>query len=309
MKNDAGLSKTTHREMPENTAGLLCYAGGWISGIIFLVLEQKSRFVRFHALQSIMIFGVLTLAGIVLEPIPYAGPGLGWTITALGFALWLILMLKAYSGEVFKMPWAGNLAEKLASESKYQTQDQPLSPLQPLKSPAAHSAGDDFRSRYYTFGRRAGRTVASSFAIAWSIALFIFFNFYSQYVAYYTQSNSGGASAWQMYTLITSDFNSWLPVVNTALALGVVGHVIMIVLDKYIVRQMAHIVLSVFGLAAVVTLLAIFPFNFDVIPNPDIAFAAQTGTTIALVLAAVGFGIGALVRFIQLIVNLAQGKY
>jgi len=309
MKNDAGLSKTTHREMPENTAALLCYVGGWISGIIFLVLEQKSRFVRFHALQSIMIFGVLTLAGIVLEPIPYAGPGLGWTLTALGFALWLILMLKAYSGEVFKMPWAGNLAEKLASESNYQTQVQPLSPLRPLSAPAAPSAGDAFRSRYYSFGRRAGRVVASSFAIAWSIALFIFFNFYGQYVAYYTQSNSGGASTWQMYTLINSDFNSWLPLVNTALALAVLGHIVMIVWDKYIVRQIAHIILSVFGLAAVVALLAIFPFNFNVIPNPDIAFAAQTGTTIALVLAAVGFGIGALVRFIQLIVNLAQGKY
>ncbi len=43
-----------------NVAGLLCYLGAWITGIIFLVIEQKSKFVRFHALQSIVTFGALT---------------------------------------------------------------------------------------------------------------------------------------------------------------------------------------------------------------------------------------------------------
>jgi hypothetical protein len=57
-----------------NTAGLLCYLGGWISGIIFLVIEQENKFVRFHALQSIVTFGVLTVAGALLGWIPYVGP-------------------------------------------------------------------------------------------------------------------------------------------------------------------------------------------------------------------------------------------
>ena len=46
-----------------NVAGLLCYLGGWITGIVFLVIEQKNKFVRFHALQSIVTFGALTIVG------------------------------------------------------------------------------------------------------------------------------------------------------------------------------------------------------------------------------------------------------
>ena len=48
-----------------NIAGLLCYLGGWITGIVFLVIEQKNKFVRFHALQSIVTFGALTVASAI----------------------------------------------------------------------------------------------------------------------------------------------------------------------------------------------------------------------------------------------------
>ena len=52
----------TSTGLASNVAGLLCYVGGWISGIVFLVIEKKSKFVKFHAWQSIMTFGVLTVA-------------------------------------------------------------------------------------------------------------------------------------------------------------------------------------------------------------------------------------------------------
>src|SRR4030042_4110137 len=55
-----------------NVAGLLCYVAGWITGIIFVVLEKKSTFVKFHAWQSIMTFGALTVAHLVLSTIPGA---------------------------------------------------------------------------------------------------------------------------------------------------------------------------------------------------------------------------------------------
>ena len=48
-------------DLEPNVAGLLCYVGGWISGVIFLLLEQKNKFVRFHAIQSIIVFGALRL--------------------------------------------------------------------------------------------------------------------------------------------------------------------------------------------------------------------------------------------------------
>jgi hypothetical protein len=218
------------------------------------------------------------------------------------------LIIKASSGEVFKLPWAGNLAEKLAADSTLQSGASPT-PGQAPFSPVAPSRGEIFRTRYYSFGHRAGRVTASAFAIAWSIALFIFFNFYHQYIAYYTRSDSSGGPHWQMQTLVTSDFNSWLPILNITLALTILGHLLMIVFDKYIVRQIARIILAVFGLATVITLLAIFPFNFDIIPNADASFWAPTGMTVLLLVIAVGLGIGALVRFITLMVHLAEGKY
>lgn len=98
-----------------NVAGLLCYVGWWVSGLVFILIEKESKFVRFHAIQSIYVFGVITIAMIVLGWIPRIGDVLFWLIWVLGVALWIILMIKAYQGTMFKLPWAGDLAEKRVS--------------------------------------------------------------------------------------------------------------------------------------------------------------------------------------------------
>ena len=100
--------------LDENIAGLLCYVLGWVSGLVFVLLEQKSKFVRFHAVQSIYVFGVLTIAVIILGWIPLIGQVLSWLISVLGLILWIVLMVKAYQGAKYKLPWAGKLAEKRA---------------------------------------------------------------------------------------------------------------------------------------------------------------------------------------------------
>jgi len=100
-----------------NVAGLLCYVGGWISGIVFVVLEKKSQFVKFHAWQSIMTFGVLNVAYLILFWIPIIGWVLAWIISILSFVLWIILMVQAGTGKMWKLPWAGNWAEKQASKT------------------------------------------------------------------------------------------------------------------------------------------------------------------------------------------------
>lgn len=97
-----------------NVAGLLCYVGWWVSGLVFILIEKESKFVRFHAIQSIYVFGVLTIAMIVLRLIPVLGDVLAGLIWVLGVVLWIILMVKAYQGAMFKLPWAGDLAEKKA---------------------------------------------------------------------------------------------------------------------------------------------------------------------------------------------------
>jgi uncharacterized membrane protein len=104
----------TSTGLDENVAGLLCYVLGWISGLVFFLIEKENKFVRFHALQSIIVFGVLFLAGCIIGWIPIIGWVIKWLISVLALVLWIILMIKAYQGEKFKLPWAGNLAEKNA---------------------------------------------------------------------------------------------------------------------------------------------------------------------------------------------------
>jgi len=102
--------------MSANVAGLLCYVLGWITGIVFVVLEKKSTFVKFHAWQSIMTFGVLFVVSLILSWIPPIGWIFGTIIGVLSFILWIILIIQAGSGKMWKVPWAGDWAEKQANK-------------------------------------------------------------------------------------------------------------------------------------------------------------------------------------------------
>jgi uncharacterized membrane protein len=100
--------------LPENIAGLLCYLLGWVSGLIFYLLEKQSDFVKYHATQSVIVFGTLTLASIALGTVPFIGGLLAPLLSLLALALWIILMIKAFQHTRYKLPWAGDLAEKYA---------------------------------------------------------------------------------------------------------------------------------------------------------------------------------------------------
>ena len=102
----------TSTGLEANVAGLLCYVLGWISGLVFILIEKENKFVRFHAMQSIIVFGVLSVASIVLGWIPLLGWVISLLLSVLGLVLWIVLMVKAYQGEKYKLPWAGDLAEK-----------------------------------------------------------------------------------------------------------------------------------------------------------------------------------------------------
>lgn len=102
----------TSTGLQPNVAGLLCYILGWITGIIFLLLEKDNQFVRFHAIQSIVVFGAVTVVDIVLNFIPVVGWILEVIIGIVAFILWIVLMIKAYQGQRYKLPVAGDIAEQ-----------------------------------------------------------------------------------------------------------------------------------------------------------------------------------------------------
>jgi len=95
-----------------NIAALLSYLLGFVTGIIFYVLEKENKFVRFHAMQSMLVFGALFVLSIMLQFVIFILWPLVVILNIAGIALWVILMVKAYQGEYFKLPIAGDIAEK-----------------------------------------------------------------------------------------------------------------------------------------------------------------------------------------------------
>ena len=111
------MSEKTSTGIEENVASLLCYLLGWISGLIFLLIEKDNQMVRFHAMQSIVTFGGLNVIYILLM-ISVIGIPLMPIVGLIGLAAWLILMIKAFQGERYKFPITGDLAEKWVKDVK-----------------------------------------------------------------------------------------------------------------------------------------------------------------------------------------------
>ena len=101
-----------------NLGGLLSYALWWITGLVMVLLEKKNGFIRFHAVQSMVTFGAITILLVafgILDGLDVVGR-LFWALSIatwiLAAILWIVLMVKAYQGERYKLPIAGDIAEK-----------------------------------------------------------------------------------------------------------------------------------------------------------------------------------------------------
>jgi len=94
----------------ENIRGAMCYVLGFITGVVFLLLD-RSPFVRFHAVQSILTFSTITALEIILPLLP-GGVILSRVVLGLSFIIWAICIIKASRGEIFKLPVFGDIAEE-----------------------------------------------------------------------------------------------------------------------------------------------------------------------------------------------------
>jgi uncharacterized membrane protein len=95
--------------LDENVAGFFCYLFGFITGIVFLVVEKKSGFVKFHAMQSVITFLSLFVVSLIVAWIPIINL-LTPLIWVLGLILWLLLMIKALQGQWYSLPIVGKMA-------------------------------------------------------------------------------------------------------------------------------------------------------------------------------------------------------
>jgi uncharacterized membrane protein len=101
--------------LDENVAGFFCYLFGFITGIVFLVVEKKSGFVKFHAMQSTITFLGLFVVSIIIGAIPIINL-LSILIWILGLILWLLLMIKALQGQKYLLPIVGKMAEQKSNQ-------------------------------------------------------------------------------------------------------------------------------------------------------------------------------------------------
>jgi uncharacterized membrane protein len=121
------LTGATSTGVDPRLSALLCYLAWWVSGLVFLVIEQEHRAVRFHAAQSIVLFGGLSVLILLMAMaslgVLFISPAafqaiymLSWLLSLGAVALWLFVMLKVLRGESWRVPYAGDLAARLAGQ-------------------------------------------------------------------------------------------------------------------------------------------------------------------------------------------------
>jgi uncharacterized membrane protein len=97
--------------LDENIAAAIAYGFGFIGGIVFLIIEKENRYVRFHAMQSVMTFALVAVMFLVVVGLPLIGPPLA-TLFLLGVVvLWIVLIIKAISGQLYRLPYIGEWAD------------------------------------------------------------------------------------------------------------------------------------------------------------------------------------------------------
>ncbi len=119
------MTEPTSTGVDARLSSMLCYAGWWITGLVFLFAERRHPKVRFHAAQSLILFGVITVAlflcggasavaFFVAAPTFQVLQAIGNAIWFAAVILWLLLLVKTWRGETWRVPIAGDLAQKIA---------------------------------------------------------------------------------------------------------------------------------------------------------------------------------------------------
>ncbi|MCR4325093.1 MAG: DUF4870 domain-containing protein [Candidatus Curtissbacteria bacterium] len=102
-----------------NFVAALSYFLGFITGVVILLVEKDDKFIRFHAMQSTVVFGFFFILNILIGIIFGNLSFLGFLATVINtlisiavIIVWIVSMIKAYQGQIYKWPWAGDFAER-----------------------------------------------------------------------------------------------------------------------------------------------------------------------------------------------------
>lgn len=98
--------------LDKKTASILTYVLGWVSGLVFILVEKEDKDIRFHAMQSIVTFGTFHILQMILVRIPFLGWSIGSLLGIVCMIAWIVCIVKTYQGEKYKLPIFGDFAEK-----------------------------------------------------------------------------------------------------------------------------------------------------------------------------------------------------
>jgi uncharacterized membrane protein len=123
--DSTSLAGPTSTGVEPRLSALLSYTAWWLSGLVFLIIEQQHRGVRFHAAQSLVLFGGLTILIGILAAVSVgmlvvsaaafqAARLVVYLVWIAAVALWLALMFRTFKGETWRVPFASDLAQRLA---------------------------------------------------------------------------------------------------------------------------------------------------------------------------------------------------
>jgi len=109
-------TNNTTTGIDEHIEAALCYFFLWVGAIVFLIIENKSKFVRFHAMQSLLVFLSLSIVSFIFKFIPILGIVFSYiVIPIIMIILWIVLTYLSYKGEKYKIPFIGYIAEDIIS--------------------------------------------------------------------------------------------------------------------------------------------------------------------------------------------------
>ncbi len=154
------------------------------------------------------------------------------------------------------------------------------------------------KASHHPTDTRGGRVTGYAVDIFWSITFLALFNLYSDYIGVYTSEG--------MIPILTRDWRGFLPIFTIALMVSVVGKIILIINDRYELKQLIDMITILLRISAAATLLYLFPFDFNLIPHVGLSLALKPIISIVLIILINLMGVGVLVRFIRYVIHVSK---
>lgn len=154
--------------------------------------------------------------------------------------------------------------------------------------------------------KRGRRAFSYVWNIIWSFIFIIFFNFFSSYIAYYQYEQSNGSLVWHRFPIITGDFSKLVPLITAGLFIIVVGNVILLVFDKYVLAKVIEIVCAIFAVAVIANFLLLFPVDFNIIPYDKVSELLPLVLKIASGLIILILVIQVIANFVKIVVKITK---